>query len=153
MQDHLQIWSPLPVYLTGHSWKYIHIYEFYCHKLFEGWKKNPILIDFQVQYAFKDHLLLHSKFICCPAALVSPGRLLEMQSLWSHSKTTELESEFYKVPRWFVYTLKFDKHWYSSGVSKPGNKWHGYLFFFFFFFGDFILFYLFIYFSNIFIEV
>lgn len=45
-----------------------------------------------------------------------------MQSLWCHSKTTEFESEFYKVPWCLIYTLKFDKPWSSSVVSKPGNN-------------------------------
>lgn len=46
----------LPVYLTGCLWKYIHIDEFYCHRFFESWMKNPVFIDFQVEYAFIDHV-------------------------------------------------------------------------------------------------
>ena len=45
-----------------------------------------------------------------PAASASPGSWTEIWNLKSHPRTTELKSAFKKIPRWTVYTVKFEKH-------------------------------------------
>ena len=50
-----------------------------------------------------------------PAASASRGSLKEIWNLKSHPRTIELKYTFNEIPRWTVYTVKFEKH----GSKQP----------------------------------
>lgn len=55
-----------------------------------------------------------SKFVLKPAALASPGNLLDMQTFRPGHSLTEAET---LGLGWFRWTLKFEKHCYVSCMS------------------------------------
>lgn len=48
-----------------------------------------------------------------PAALLSPGNMLEMQNWRPHSRPTESESTFNKISNLCICTLRLEKHCFS----------------------------------------
>lgn len=60
--------------------------------------KNSVVIDFQVEYAFVDHLILHSKFSLWSSSIGITWEIVRNAESLMPLQKTELESEFYKVP-------------------------------------------------------